>query len=83
MGLFNWLGKGYRKVLMRQFQSSIPKGLKKGSIKWGDDFEKMANEILDLTGQRENLEVMGQVSVKDVVKLLEKHKDEWKSLGVK
>lgn len=83
MGLLNLMGKAYKRVLMKQFKSSIPKGLKSGKIKWDDDLGKMADDILDSTGQRENLEVMGQVTVEDIVKLLGKHQDEWKGLGVK
>lgn len=63
-----------KKVALNQFRKSIPKGLESGKIQWKEDLDEMANDILDMTGQGDNLRGVVGITSLDIKEILEEIK---------
>lgn len=59
-----------KRLLLRQFRSSIPKAIKNGTLVFIDDLDKMADDILDMTGKRSEIQGIGGVTIEDIKEIL-------------
>ena len=59
-----------KKMALKQFRKSIPKGLKSGKIQWQEDLDKMANDIIDMTGQGTQLRGLVGITTIDIKEIL-------------
>ena len=59
-----------KKLALKQFRRSITKGLASGKIQWQEDLDKMANDIIDMTGQGDNLRGMVGITYLDIKAIL-------------
>ena len=69
MGLLDKVYGGVKNMMLKQFRESIPKGIKSGKIVWQDDLDKMAGNILNLTGKRKDIESIG-ITIEDIKGIL-------------
>jgi hypothetical protein len=63
-----------KKMALAQFRKSIPKGLESGKIQWQDDLDKMASDIIDMTGQGDSIRGLVGITNLDIKEILEEIK---------